>query len=146
MNVGAVAKVISATDASSKTTGALIVTGGVGISKNIHALNANFEDVEADSVNVTDTTVSSSKTTGALIVAGGLGVAANIHTSNIYAGYDADETSYIGSSAVGFAGESDHASFAHVDNNTATNYALKQLRVVQHTLMRSRVSICEFQI
>jgi len=285
LNVGAVAKVISATDASSKTTGALIVTGGVGISKNIHALHANFEDVEADSVNITDTTtstnattgalkvaggistqknlnvgsnahissnlevgtanlfvntltsnvgigtktpselldiaavsgdhdafirlrsgsggspvtesgikltestrygwriahnantdslkiahqdqndaingdnymvfkangnigiaeadptsklqvagdvnitdttVSSSKTTGALIVAGGLGVAANIHTSNIYAGYDADETSYIGRSAIGFMGQSDHASFAHVDNNTTTNYALKQ--------------------
>jgi len=285
LNVGAVAKVISATDASSKTTGALIVTGGVGISKNIHALHANFEDVEADSVNITDTTtstnattgalkvaggistqknlnvgsnahissnlevgtanlfvntltsnvgigtktpselldiaavsgdhdafirlrsgsggspvtesgikltestrygwriahnantdslkiahqdqndaingdnymvfksngnigiaeadptsklqvagdvnitdttVSSSKTTGALIVAGGLGVAANIHTSNIYAGYDADETSYIGRSAIGFMGQSDHASFAHVDNNTTTNYAIKQ--------------------
>ena len=126
LNVGAVAKVISATDASSKTTGALIVTGGVGISKNIHALHANFEDVEADSVNITDTTVSSSKTTGALIVAGGLGVAANIHTSNIYAGYDADETSYLGRAAVGFAGETNHASFAHVDNNTSGNYALKQ--------------------
>ena len=285
LNVGAVAKVISATDASSKTTGALIVTGGVGISKNIHALHANFEDVEADSVtitdtttstnattgalkvaggistqknlnvgsnahissnlevgtanlfvntltsnvgigtktpselldiaavsgdhdafirlrsgsggspvtesgikltestrygwriahnantdslkiahqdqndaingdnymvfksngnigiaeadptsklqvagdvNITDTTVSSSKTTGALIVAGGLGVAANIHTSNIYAGYDADETSYLGRAAVGFAGETNHASFAHIDNNTTGNYALKQ--------------------
>ena len=126
LNVGAVAKVISATDATSKTTGALIVTGGVGISKNIHALHANFEDVEADSVNITDTTVSSSKTTGALKVAGGLGVAANIHTSNIYAGYDADETSYLGRAAVGFAGETNHASFAHIDNNTAGNYALKQ--------------------
>ena len=56
LNVGAVAKVLSATDASSKTTGALIVTGGVGLSKDIHALNANFEDVEADSVDITDTT------------------------------------------------------------------------------------------
>ena len=75
LNVGAVAKVLSATDASSKTTGALIVTGGVGISKDIHALNANFEDVEADSVNITDTTQSNNQTTGALKVAGGLGVA-----------------------------------------------------------------------
>jgi enhancing lycopene biosynthesis protein 2 len=83
LNVGAVAKVLSATDASSKTTGALIVTGGVGISKNIHALNANFEDVEADSVNITDTTLSYNQTTGALKVAGGLGVAGNVHCGNL---------------------------------------------------------------
>ena len=83
LNVGAVAKVISATDASSKTTGALIVTGGVGISKDIHALNANFEDVEADSVNITDTTPSNNQTSGALKVAGGLGVAGNVHCGNL---------------------------------------------------------------
>ena len=83
LNVGAVAKVLSATDASSKTTGALIVTGGVGISKNIHALNANFEDVEADSVDITDTTLSYNQTTGALKVAGGLGVAGNVHCGNL---------------------------------------------------------------
>jgi len=126
LNVGAVAKVISATDATSKTTGALIVTGGLGVAKNIHGKNVFVEDIVSNSVVILDTTVSSSKTTGALIVAGGLGVAANIHTSNIYAGYDADETSYIGRSAIGFMGQSDHASFAHVDNNTTTNYALKQ--------------------
>ena len=83
LNVGAVAKVLSATDASSKTTGALIVTGGVGISKNIHALNANFEGVEADSVNITDTTPSNNQTSGALKVAGGLGVAGNVHCGNL---------------------------------------------------------------
>ena len=83
LNVGAVAKVLSATDASSKTTGALIVTGGVGISKDIHALNANFEDVEADSVDITDTTLSYNQTTGALKVAGGLGVAGNVHCGNL---------------------------------------------------------------
>ena len=83
LNVGAVAKVISATDASSKTTGALIVTGGVGISKNIHALHANFEDVEADSVTVTDTTTSTSATTGALKVAGGISTQENLNVGAV---------------------------------------------------------------
>ena len=83
LNVGAVAKVISATDASSKTTGALIVTGGVGISKNIHALNANFEDVEADSVTVTDNTTSSSATTGALKVVGGISTQENLNVGAV---------------------------------------------------------------
>ena len=82
LNVGAVAKVLSATDASSKTTGALIVTGGVGISKNIHALHANFEDVEADSVNITDTTTSTNATTGALKVAGGISTQKNLNVGS----------------------------------------------------------------
>ena len=32
----------------------------------------------------------------------------------------------MGRAAVGFAGETNHASFAHIDNNTTGNYALKQ--------------------
>ena len=126
LNVGAVAKVLSATDASSKTTGALIVTGGLGVAKNIHGKNVFVEDVVSNSVVILDTTDASSKTTGALKVSGGLGVAGNVHSSNIFAGYDLDLTSYMGRAAVGFAGETNHASFAHVDNNTSGNYALKQ--------------------
>ena len=83
LNVGAVAKVISATDATSKTTGALIVTGGVGISKNIHGKNVFVEDVVSNSVTVTDTTISTSTSTGAAKVAGGLGVAGNVHCGNL---------------------------------------------------------------
>uniref|UniRef100_A0A6C0J1C7 Uncharacterized protein n=1 Tax=viral metagenome TaxID=1070528 RepID=A0A6C0J1C7_9ZZZZ len=126
LNVGAVAKVISATDATSKTTGALIVTGGLGVAKNIHGKNVFVEDVVSNSVVILDTTDASSKTTGALKVSGGLGVAGNVHSSNIFAGYDLDLTSYMGRAAVGFTGETNHASFAHVDNNTSGNYALKQ--------------------
>ena len=120
LNVG------DATDASSMTTGAMQIVGGLGVSKNIHAKNANFEDTEVDSLNVTDTTASSSTTTGAAKIAGGLGVAGNVHSSNIFAGYDLDLTSYAGRAAIGFMGQTNHASFAHIDNNTTVNYAIKQ--------------------
>ena len=76
------------TATSSKTTGALIVAGGLGVAGDIHATHANLEDVEADSVNITDTTTSTSVTTGALRVAGGistqenLNVNGNVHVSS----------------------------------------------------------------
>ena len=70
--------------ATSKTTGALQVAGGLGVAGDIHATHANLEDVEADSVNITDTTASTSKTTGALRVAGGVGVQGDIHGSSLY--------------------------------------------------------------
>jgi len=72
--------------ATSKTTGALQVTGGVGIQGDLYATHANLEDVEADSLTVTDTTHSTSKDTGVLVVTqGGLGVEANIHSTNVFA-------------------------------------------------------------
>ncbi len=75
---------VSSTDTStSKTTGALIIAGGLGITGNIHGNHANLEDVEADSITVTDTTATSSKTTGALKVSGGLGVVGNIHATHV---------------------------------------------------------------
>ena len=58
---------------------------------------------------------------------------ANVHvngnvyaTSNVIAGFDTDTASCFGRAAIGYAGESNHAAFAHVDNNTSANYALKQ--------------------
>ena len=60
-------------------------------------------------------------------------IGANVHvngnvyaTANVIAGFDTDTTSCFGRAALGYAGESDHASFAHVDKNTTANYALKQ--------------------
>ena len=75
---------------------------------------------------VTGATESSSKVTGAVTIGGGLGVYGNVHSSNIFAGYDLDLTSYVGRAAVGFMGQTNHASFAHIDNNTTTSYAIKQ--------------------
>ena len=92
-NISTASNVLITGDAAttSKTTGALQVTGGVGIQGDLHATHANLEDVEADSVTVTDTTHSTSKDTGAVIVTqGGLGVEANIHSTNVFA------ASYIG--------------------------------------------------
>jgi hypothetical protein len=73
----------NATNATSKTTGALIVGGGIGVTGDIHATNTNFEDVEADSVNVTDTTTSDSTTTGALRVAGGVSTQENLNVGGV---------------------------------------------------------------
>ena len=87
-NISTASNVLITGDAAttSKTTGALQVTGGVGIQGDLHATHANLEDVEADSITVTDTTHSTSKDTGAVIVTqGGLGVEANIHSTNVFA-------------------------------------------------------------
>jgi hypothetical protein len=70
------------TPSSSKITGALTVAGGVGIADALYGANANLEDVEADSVNITDSTPSSSKITGALKVAGGVGVSGALYGAN----------------------------------------------------------------
>jgi hypothetical protein len=80
--------VSDATSTTSKTTGALIVAGGLGVSGNIHATHVNFEDVEANTINITGTTVSTSTVTGALKVAGGLGVSGALYGSNVYVSSD----------------------------------------------------------
>lgn len=58
------------TQATSSTTGALIVSGGVGIAKNVYVAGA---------ANITVTTAATSSTTGALVVSGGAGIAGNAH-------------------------------------------------------------------
>src|SRR5210317_1713678 len=74
----------NATNATSKTTGALILSGGgLGVAGDIYATNTNFEDVEADSVNVTDATTSDSTTTGALRVAGGVSTQENLNVGGV---------------------------------------------------------------
>jgi predicted acyltransferase (DUF342 family) len=85
-NVGALVAtsihISDATAVSSKTSGALQVTGGVGIQGDIHATHANLEDVEADSVTVTDATVATDKTSGALQVTGGVGIQGDLYATN----------------------------------------------------------------
>jgi cytoskeletal protein CcmA (bactofilin family) len=81
LNVGGVTKVWDETDATTTTSGALQVLGGLGVAKSIHAADTTFE-----SVTVTDTTHSTTKDTGAIIVQnGGLGVESNIYATNVFA-------------------------------------------------------------
>jgi hypothetical protein len=57
-----------------------------------------------------------------------LDVAGNIKsTGNVSAAYNSNTTSYFGRAAIGYnGGHSDYASFAHLDQNTNTTYALMQ--------------------
>ena len=82
LNVGGVTKVWDETDATTTTSGALQILGGLGVVKSIHAADTTFE-----SVNITDTTISANTISGALQVAGGVGVANNVHVGNdVYIG------------------------------------------------------------
>ena len=75
--------VTDGTDASSKTTGAVTIIGGLGVGKNIHAKDVNFEAAILDSATIQNVTSTTNKTSGALIVSGGIGVSGNIHASNV---------------------------------------------------------------
>jgi predicted acyltransferase (DUF342 family) len=73
LNVGGTAKIWDATDATTTTSGALQVVGGLGVAKTIFAA-----DMSSGSVDVTDDTTSTSTSTGALTVGGGVGVVENL--------------------------------------------------------------------
>ena len=46
--------------------------------------------------------------------------------NQVFVGNDTDNASFFGRAAVGYCGHSDWASFAHIDRNTTTDYALLQ--------------------
>ena len=75
--------VTDGTDSGSKTTGAVTIIGGLGVGKNIHAKDVNFEAATLDSATIQNVTSTTNKTSGALIVGGGIGVSGNIHASNV---------------------------------------------------------------
>jgi hypothetical protein len=76
--------VLDTTNATSKTTGAIRISGGLGVSEDIHGKNVFIEDVVSNSVAVLDTTNATSKTTGAVTISGGLGVSEDIHGKNVF--------------------------------------------------------------
>ena len=64
--------------ASSKTTGALQVTGGVGVQGALYGAAATFDGVTS----VTNSTAVTGKTDGALVVTGGVGISGDIHATH----------------------------------------------------------------
>jgi hypothetical protein len=64
----------SSSPSTSKTTGALVVTGGVGIGGSLFVGNT---------LSVASSTASTSTTTGALIVSGGVGISGSINASDV---------------------------------------------------------------
>jgi hypothetical protein len=84
MTTTGITTIENTTNSTSKTTGALIVGGGLGVSQDIHGKNVFIEDVVSNSVAVLDTTNATSKTTGAIRISGGLGVGEDIHGKNVF--------------------------------------------------------------
>jgi hypothetical protein len=79
---------LATTAATSSTTGALVVAGGMGVAGNIFAAgNIILGTSTTSNVVAAATTTSTSATTGALVVRGGMGVAGNIFaTANVILG------------------------------------------------------------
>jgi hypothetical protein len=95
--------------------------------------SANISEAELETIDgITAGTAAASK---ALVVDSSVDISGirNITTSGtikitggIEAGKDTDTTSYFGAAAIGNSGASDQATFAHLDNNSTNNLALKQ--------------------
>lgn len=71
--------------------------------------------------NVTSNTVQFSNAITSLTASSNIVV-----TGNVSAGHDTNTTSFLGRAAVGYMGQDDQASFAHVDHNDPARYAIKQ--------------------
>ena len=71
--------------------------------------------------NVTSNTVQFSNAITSLVASSNVVV-----TGNVSAGHDTNTTSFLGRAAVGYMGQDDQASFAHVDHNDPARYAIKQ--------------------
>jgi len=90
LNAGGIVSFTNNTNATSKTTGALIINGGVGIggdlyTSNISATNLTLNGSLTSSgvMTLTNTSIPSSSTTGALVVSGGVGIGGALYAGGI---------------------------------------------------------------
>ncbi len=94
---GSTLTISNTTDSTNKTSGALVVSGGIGVGKGIIAengfvnVNVSSENIFASIVKITSDTPSSDKTSGALVVTGGAGIGGDLNVGGdiiAYAGSD----------------------------------------------------------
>jgi hypothetical protein len=115
--------IAATTESTSATTGALVVSGGVGVGGNLYA---------GGIVRLTDTTASTSSTTGALVVSGGVGVVGdlNVNGTAVFQQGNASDVSVRNQILFGFnetatyqhAIKSRHLSSADTDGNAIDFY------------------------
>jgi len=98
------------TDASSTTTGALKVAGGVGIVKNLYVGGV---------IDTANTTQSSSVTTGALVVDGGAGIAKNLYVGGVVDISDTIQSTSVTTGSLVVDGGTGIAKNLYVGGNTA---------------------------
>lgn len=96
MTISSTATFTTSTNSTSTTSGALVITGGVGIGQDLYVggkivaqeLDIQYTTVTTVSIKTDDVytsyniTQASSTTTGAMIVAGGVGIGGNLHVGN----------------------------------------------------------------
>jgi len=94
--ISSTATFTASTNSTSTTSGALIITGGVGIGQDLYVggkivaqeLNIQYTTVTSISIKTDDvytsynTTQASSTITGAMVIAGGVGIGGNLHVGN----------------------------------------------------------------
>ena len=95
--------------------------GGLLKINTISAASSHSLEAVTNLGNVTSNTVQFSNAITSLTASSNIVV-----TGNVSAGHDTNTTSYFGRAAVGYMGQDDQASFAHVDHNDPARYAIKQ--------------------
>ena len=95
--------------------------GGLLKINTISAASSHSLEAVTNLGNVTSNTVQFSNAITSLVASSNVVV-----TGNVSAGHDTNTTSFLGRAAVGYMGQDDQASFAHVDHNDPARYAIKQ--------------------
>jgi hypothetical protein len=125
--------ITNVTDSTSSTTGALVVSGGIGVGKNLNigqdivteGLTVNTSAVISE-LEVQSTTVSTSTTTGALVVNGGVGIGGNLNVGqnaviNKFNMYSDSDNNFLINGGTTTTGLSNTVYGFSANNNTGTN-------------------------